>query len=172
MVPNIDYVKRLCDAAREAKSILEQDTRSINDAENDTRAMIDDWKRTDDDLLAMASKIEDIKLEHGDGVSLFANKATSAVENLRQVLTDDASKRISTRCFDTDASLSRLEYVKNAVGNPEAQQYSLCPICVVTPLQSYVTPCGHVFCKSCLDKAGEWCYICRGRIHLRMPLYY
>nr|WRJ69459.1 RING-finger domain-containing protein [Oceanusvirus sp.] len=172
MVPDIDHVQRICDAAREANRILERDTRSVHDAENDARAMIDDWKRTDDDLTAVVSKIEDIKLEHGNGVSQCAEKATAAVEKLRKVLTEDASKRISKRCFDTDSSLARLEYVKNAVGSPEVQQNALCSICIVNPLESYVTPCGHVFCKSCLEKAGEWCYICRGRIHRRMPLYY
>ncbi|AUF82515.1 RING-finger domain-containing protein [Tetraselmis virus 1] len=173
-INDIDRIKDLCRAVTEASSMLEEDTRKVHDTENDVKAMIDDWKTTDDELSAIVGKLENIKLEHADTVSSHAEKAITGISNLRIKLTETQSERIQKRCSDTVKDVSRLQYIKNSMNKSReiAEQSALCSICISNPIKTYLTPCGHVFCQSCAEKSGEWCFVCRGRIHRRMPLYY
>lgn len=46
-----------------------------------------------------------------------------------------------------------------------------CPICLHSPVNIFCNPCGHSFCKKCLESA-KYCYICRVKIDKLHPLYF
>ena len=170
-VPDLERVKEVCDASHEVASLLESDTRSVHDAENDARAMIDDWKATDNELSSILCKLDNLQLEQG-GLPQ-ADRAISAVANLRQTLTENASKRISHRCWEIDEHVARLDFVRknSAVSSHAVGNTVTCQICLSNPVQHYLVPCGHVFCKECSDKTQNWCFTCRGQVQRRMPLF-
>ena len=47
---------------------------------------------------------------------------------------------------------------------------SLCPLCFQTPINYTIIPCGHTFCKACLDKCHN-CGVCRGEITSCQKIY-
>lgn len=47
---------------------------------------------------------------------------------------------------------------------------SLCPLCFQNPINYTVIPCGHTFCKTCLDKCQN-CGVCRGEITCCQKIY-
>ena len=57
---------------------------------------------------------------------------------------------------------------------------NMCPICLTTKIDTYCNPCGHTFCKTCLDKNpsnsennfnSSKCPICREYISEMRKLY-
>ncbi len=47
---------------------------------------------------------------------------------------------------------------------------SLCPLCFQNQIDHVVLPCGHTFCKVCLDKCKN-CGVCRGNINHKHKIY-
>lgn len=171
-VPDVNRMRDLCDAATEVARILEGDNRFVQEAKNDVMAMIDDWKRTDDDLQNMVTKLNDLQFEHSTLINAQTEKAVAAVNQLRSALTTDASTRVSRRCWECDESLSRLKFLKKNTGKMTDESAITCSICLTRPIKAAFIPCGHCFCSECADKAGEWCYMCRTKIHRTTPLFY
>ena len=171
-VPDIERMRKLCDAATEVARTLEGDNRFVQEAKNDVVAMIDDWKRTDDGLQGMAAKLADLQFEHSSMITAQANRAVAAVNQLRSALTADASTRVSRRCWECDESASRLRFIQDATGRTADEPAMTCSICLARPVKAALIPCGHCFCDECAERAGDRCYMCRADVHKAIPLYY
>ena len=55
-------------------------------------------------------------------------------------------------------------------------QHMTCPVCLLTMEEPHVLPCGHTYCKQCLDKIGNdtalrKCPTCRKTFHCMAPDY-
>ena len=55
----------------------------------------------------------------------------------------------------------------------------ICALCLTNPVSHFMNPCGHTYCKECLDKTEnpsdnkiKECSFCRGRIHSTHNLYF
>jgi hypothetical protein len=46
----------------------------------------------------------------------------------------------------------------------------ICPVCMHREVETYLDPCGHTFCNSCVRSSH--CYICRVRIKNKNKLYF
>lgn len=48
-----------------------------------------------------------------------------------------------------------------------------CPVCLVKQVTTFIDPCGHTFCDSCLARSGDdTCCICRGAIRAKRKLFW
>lgn len=172
-VPDAKRVAELCDAANECARLMEQDSREVHEAETDVKAMIDDWRQTDDQLLAMAAKVADIEFEHSPRIAAHAGRTTAAISQLRVALTTDANARVSRRCWECDRASARLSFMRRNTRKPAAEEASAaCSICLARPLGAAFLPCGHCFCSECAGRAGQRCYMCRADIQRTTPLFY
>lgn len=172
-VPDADRVSYLCEAANECARMLEQDSRDVREAENDVKAMIDDWRQTDDRLQTMGAKISDIQFEHSPQISAHADRTMSAIARLRSALTADACARVSQRCWECDRASARLSFVRRKTGRPAPEDCATsCSICLSRSVDTAFLPCGHCFCSECAGRAGLQCYMCRAEIQKITPLYY
>lgn len=100
---------------------------------------------------------------HSDTIDEFSKTLTTRLENIKCSLIkerDDATMKLN--------SLRPLfTIVENGSG------FRACPICLQHEVQSYVTPCGHTFCNTCLKRAAKSdCYMCRKRILSIQPIYF
>lgn len=172
-VPDLDRVSELCSAANECARLFEQDSRDVHEAEDDAMAMIDDWRRTDDQLQAIATKVADIRFEHSPHIEAYADRAVATIGQLRGALTADASARVSRRCWECDQASARLDVIrrKTSKTNPESSSLT-CFICSSRAIGSAFLPCGHCFCPVCASKAGQRCYMCRAEIQSTTALFY
>ena len=51
-------------------------------------------------------------------------------------------------------------------------QHMVCPVCLSTMEEPHVLPCGHTYCKQCLDKiVNDRCPKCRKSFHCMAPDY-
>jgi hypothetical protein len=48
----------------------------------------------------------------------------------------------------------------------------LCSICIQEPVSFTVSPCGHVYCSSCIKRQINNCFICRGPVKDRVKLFF
>ena len=172
-VPDVERVGDLCEAANECARLLEQDSREVHEAENDVKAMIDDWRQTDDQLQVMAGKISDIQFEHSPQIASQADRTVAAISQLRVALTTDASARVSRRCWECDRASARLSFIRRNTGQSSPDEAAItCSICLSRPVGAAFLPCGHCFCSECAGRAGRLCYMCRADIQKTTPLYY
>lgn len=49
--------------------------------------------------------------------------------------------------------------------------FILCTICLEKNIDYCINPCGHCFCKSCINKLTSKCHICRGLVKEKIKLY-
>jgi hypothetical protein len=47
-----------------------------------------------------------------------------------------------------------------------------CPICLTRQVESFLAPCGHTYCASCIDDIKQRCYICRQNFTKICSLYF
>ena len=175
-VADPDAVRDLCEAATECARMLESDSRAVHETENDAKAMIEEWRATDDALQQMISKIGDLEFEHEtcSRVVCSAQRASSGLSALRRSLADDASARIARRCWECDEAASRAQFIRKHTGHllGDSPGAGSCSICYRGAVSAAFLPCGHCFCRECADRAGGCCYMCRGDISRVMPLYF
>lgn len=173
VIKDIESVQRMCKAASEVTRMLYDDARCVQEAKNDVKAMIDDWKATDDQLECIASKIGDIVSEHSPDVSASADEAADAIAKLRDALARDASHRVTQRCMSCEMHASRLQFVRINTPRPtDAIVGPDCSICWSLPVRCALLPCGHCFCAECADRAGEQCYVCRAKVSRIANIFY
>lgn len=48
----------------------------------------------------------------------------------------------------------------------------LCSICIQDPVSFVVSPCGHVYCSSCIKRQMTNCFVCRGVVKDRVKLFF
>lgn len=54
----------------------------------------------------------------------------------------------------------------------EVSLVHLCPICISNSVSSFLIPCGHTYCDSCIKKIRGLCFICRQEVQRFSPLYF
>lgn len=47
-----------------------------------------------------------------------------------------------------------------------------CPICLHSQVDSFLTPCGHTYCSTCLKDIRQRCYVCRQGFNKISSLYF
>lgn len=172
-IPDFEKVRNLCKAATECARVLEKDASRVHEAENDAMAMIDDWLRTDEQLVEMASKVSEIQHEHSAEIEEHADRTIESINQLRTALTADAGARISRRCWECSQAAARLRFMRrHASGSSDEQHPVSCCICEARRVDTAFLPCGHCFCADCSEKAGNRCYMCRVEIQRTTRLYY
>lgn len=48
----------------------------------------------------------------------------------------------------------------------------LCSICIQDPVSFVVSPCGHIYCSSCIKRQMTNCFVCRGAVKDRVKLFF
>lgn len=172
--PESEHVRNLCKLATEANRMMESDKTAIDEAENDAKAIIDDWKRMDSSLEEISAKIHDIRLEHTSSTT-HVDRVISSIASLRDHLSGEASKKASRRCWENETRMSRYRYMKNNTAaaplEEDTSSQSLCKICHEKSIEIAFSPCGHVFCQSCASRNDGSCYVCRAFIRNELRLY-
>lgn len=140
----------------------------------------------------------DAMREWANQVAHTMRRACCAVESLDRRAVDDDADLVIREMKDASehvsqavhSALSRLSAVEERVADKMTSNYewvrsqssllglqcatsTRCPVCLVNQVSMFVDPCGHTFCRFCIDKCGDnECCVCRGSIRSKRKLFW
>ncbi len=146
----------LSECINSAKNTLNRDYKNLQDAERDLIIMIDEI----DKIQSLSSKLEQI-------YQSFNNIEIST--RFRLVTLDAYKEKINDSEFQDKHYIYRYMLSKHRQNIKSLKDLNLlnnksnCPLCFKNNIDHVILPCGHTFCKICLDKCNL-CGVCRGKI--------
>lgn len=149
-------------------SSLKDELEQANNLSETFHSQVIQLKRT---LMCM----EEINIQHDDYVKDLTNMQNSVDELDSKVtvylnnLTTDAKK-------DYDVSFKKLIHLKDVYQVCRNSDVSyVCPVCIQNPVEAFMVPCGHTYCKECISKGNNIrriCHMCRNPYTRICNLYY
>lgn len=156
--------------------------------------------RHQENLCTLRDKLPntDAMKEWAHQVAHTMRRACCAVESLDRRAVDDDADAVIREIKDASehvseavqSALSRLAAVEERVADKMTSNYewvrsqstllglqcatsTRCPVCLVNQVSMFVDPCGHTFCRNCMDKCGDnECCVCRGSIRSKRKLFW
>lgn len=114
-------------------------------------------ERNDCGFEDVQSLIDDLVFSIGSLYDVVQTKTSEKLDSLKKEI--DKSGNIVRHLADT------YHIIKNVQVGP------VCPICLNNSVNIFCDPCGHSFCKKCMQSA-MYCYVCRSRVNQLKSLYF
>ena len=77
----------------------------------------------------------------------------SMLDYIKTIKDNDKLEKYKKIYINKRKKLNKYLYLINNINN--WNNSAICPVCITEKIDSYCNPCGHTFCKNCLDKSSN-----------------
>ena len=155
-------------------------TKLQKDLDETQKEYEDFTKNTNDNINKINSIIHFIKTcnseyENNDKIKIIID---SLIDYIKTIENNNKLEEIKNEYINKRKKLNKHLYLINNINN--WNNSAICPVCITDKIDSYCNPCGHTFCKTCLDKTSNInnnnnhnkCPICREYVMDIRKLYF